>query len=117
VEIPFSCAAIRENRMTEQELIRRFHQALAEIAQLAGAIGEQHWQQAFFDRHGTRWPTKPCLRGNACGWPANRAMCLAVWALGTTMQRAWHNIKNVAKSTKSLVTSFLRRCVRPYFLL
>ncbi|OAM25856.1 NADH dehydrogenase [Eikenella sp. NML01-A-086] len=36
--------------MTEQELIRRFHQALAEIAQLAGAIGEQHWQQAFFDK-------------------------------------------------------------------
>ena len=36
--------------MTEPELLRCFDQALTEIAQLAEAIGEQHWKQAFFDR-------------------------------------------------------------------
>lgn len=36
--------------MTEPELLRRFDQALTDIAQLAEAIGEQHWKQAFFDR-------------------------------------------------------------------
>ena len=36
--------------MTEPELLRRFDQALNDIAQLAEAIGEQHWKQAFFDR-------------------------------------------------------------------
>lgn len=36
--------------MTEPELLRRFDQALTNIAQLAEAIGEQHWKQAFFDR-------------------------------------------------------------------
>ena len=36
--------------MTEPELLQRFNQALADIAQIAEAIGEQHWKQAFFDR-------------------------------------------------------------------
>jgi len=43
-------AAIRKKHMTEPELLRRFDQALTDIAQLAEAIGEQHWKQAFFDR-------------------------------------------------------------------
>ncbi|WP_153717951.1 hypothetical protein [Eikenella corrodens] len=36
--------------MTEPELLRCFDQALTDIAQLAEAIGEQHWKQAFFNR-------------------------------------------------------------------
>lgn len=36
--------------MTEPELLRCFDQALTDIAQLAEAIGEQPWKQAFFDR-------------------------------------------------------------------
>jgi len=39
-----------KKHMTEPELLRRFDQALTDIAQLAEAIGEQHWKQAFFDR-------------------------------------------------------------------
>ena len=40
----------QEKYMTEPELLRCFDQALTNIAQLAEAIGEQHWKQAFFDR-------------------------------------------------------------------
>ena len=36
--------------MTEQELVRRFHQALTDISTLAEAIGELHWKRAFFDK-------------------------------------------------------------------
>ena len=36
--------------MTEQELVRRFHQALTDISALAEAIGELHWKRAFFDK-------------------------------------------------------------------
>ena len=39
----------QEKNMTEPELLRCFDQALTNIAQLAEAIGEQHWKQAFFD--------------------------------------------------------------------
>ena len=36
--------------MTEQELVRRFHQAVTDISALAEAIGELHWKRAFFDK-------------------------------------------------------------------
>lgn len=36
--------------MTEQELIRRFHSALTEIAALAEMINELHWKRNFFDK-------------------------------------------------------------------
>ena len=41
---------LRTNQMTEQELVRRFHQALTDISALAEAIGELHWKRAFFDK-------------------------------------------------------------------
>ena len=41
---------LRTSQMTEQELVRRFHQALTDISTLAEAIGELHWKRAFFDK-------------------------------------------------------------------
>ena len=46
--------------MTEQELVRRFHQALTDISTLAEAIGELHWKRAFFDKAARTLENESC---------------------------------------------------------